>query len=157
MNATEKLDSLKGSLTLKIVRCDSEQTVKIENLIVTTGRANLAKLLGGNAGMHVTHIGIGTGQTEAVPSDTVLMGGVLTPISQARIGVDLEAENGELFNDSRIVQFHFRIGKNIAVGMEIREYGLMCADGTLFSRIVRPSGFVKTDIDMIVGFWQIQF
>lgn len=157
MKTMETLDSLKGSLTLKIIRHGGERVERIDNLIVTAGRANLAKLLGGKTGMHVTHVGVGSGKVAAAPGDTALTAPELTPVTEVRIGQGLEAEDGSTFDDPRMVQFHFRIGTSAAVGKEIWEYGLMGADGSLFSRIVRPSGFTKTDIDMIVGFWQIQF
>ena len=69
----------------------------------------------------------------------------------------LTASDGTTFDDPRVVQFHFRIGLEVGVGMEIGEYGLYSADGTLFSRIVRASTFTKTAIDAIEGYWQIQF
>ncbi len=145
-----------GRLKLKIIRGDNlicEQMIK--NLIVMQGRHNAACLLGGGTGMHVSHIGVGSGRDEAQSTDTGLTNAVKVAVTP-RVATGLEAEDGSTFDDPKTVQFHFRIGKtaaNIAIG----EYGLFCADGTLFSRIVRESVFNKTNLEQIVGFWQIEF
>jgi hypothetical protein len=127
------------------------------NLIVTGGRANLAALLAGTTGLHVINVGIGSGNTAAVAADTALTEPVLTNVTEIRVGESLEAEDGTTFDDPRIVQFHFNFGTDTAVGKAVWEYGLICADGSLFSRIVRPTVFNKTDLDRIIGYWQIQF
>lgn len=154
----EQLKDLSGQLHFDVYRGGKlykSETVK--NLIVTTGRNNLAKLLGGSTGMHVTHIGIGTGGDAAVSTDTALTGVVKVAVSETRVGTNLMAPDKTTFDDLKIVQFHFRIGLDVGVGMSIAEYGLFCADNTLFSRIVRASAFTKTAIDAIEGYWQIQF
>lgn len=146
----------KGVLYLKVVRNGKLFETVQENLIVTSGKNALTKLLGGETGMHVTQVGIGESASIAVPQDTGLINPVKVNVTP-RIGIGLEAENGSLFNNPRIVQFHFVFAQNIAVGKNIREYGLFCADGTLFSRVARTSEFTKTSVDRLIGFWQITF
>ena len=154
----EQLKDLSGQLHFEVRRAGKLYKCEtIKNLIVTTGRNNLAKLLGGSTGMHVTHIGIGTGSDAAVSTDTALTNVVKVAVSETRVGTNLMAPDKTTFDDLKIVQFHFRIGLDIGVGMSIAEYGLFCADNTLFSRIVRASAFTKTAIDAIEGYWQIQF
>jgi hypothetical protein len=154
----ERQRALKGSLCVRVERCgEAARGERVGNLIVTRGRANLAALLAGESGLHATHVGVGSGNVPASSMDVALSEPELSEISEARVGVGLEAEDGSLFNDPKIVQFHFSFGTDAAVGKTIWEYGLICADGSLFSRIVRPSGFVKTEYDRIFGYWQIQF
>lgn len=149
----------KGSMVIKIYRGDKLlSTEKIDNLIVNGGKNALANLLGNNgAGKHIATVGIGEGADPPAAEDTVLTESVTVSISETRIATGLEAEDGSLFDAPNIVQFHFNFDKATGNGIAIREYGLFCADGTLFSRIVRAAAFVKTDIDAIRGFWQIQF
>ena len=149
----------KGQMVIKIYRDGtllSSETV--DNLIVNGGKAALAHLLGNNGtGKHIATVGIGEGADPPAAEDTVLTGSVTVSIGETRIATGLEAEDGSLFDAPNIVQFHFNFDKATGNGIAIREYGLFCADGTLFSRIVRAAAFVKTDIDAIRGFWQIQF
>ena len=155
---TEGVNELKGHLSIRVYRCGQlYQEEETDNLIVTQGRLNLAKLLSGETGMHISHVGIGTGTDAAVSTDTDLTEEVLIAISDAKVATGLTAPDGTTFDDPRVVQFHFRIGLEVGVGMTIGEYGLYAADGTLFSRIVRASTFTKTSIDAIEGYWQIQF
>lgn len=164
--------SLKGRLVFRVIRDGKVIHEARDNLIVTTGRNTLAKLLGGQTGMHVTKFGVGVNDDPADASDTDLTGmttidpdtqeEVVNPpvkvnISETRIGTNLEAEDGTTFSDPKVVQFHFVLGTSAAVGMDISEYGLFCADGSLFSRVVRERPFPKTALDKIVGFWQITF
>lgn len=158
MLVQEKVKELKGHLSIKMYRAGKLLVVEeIDNLIVTQGRLNLAKLLSGLNGMHVTHIGIGTGTDAAISTDTALTEVVKVAITSAKVAQGLTAPDGTLFDDPKMVQFHFRLGLDVAVGVTIGEYGLFCGDGTLFSRIVRTSTFTKTAIDAIEGYWQIQF
>ena len=148
----------KGKLYLCIEREGKEEFKAIDNLIVTGGRNALASLLGGSgSGKNVTTVAVGEGGDVPIASDTGLTNSASVQISSVKIGTNLEAEDGRTFSDPRTVQFHFLIGKSVGNGLSIREYGLFCSDGTLFSRIVRDAAFIKTDIDSIRGFWQIQF
>lgn len=146
-----------GELHFNIIRHGAVlEAVHQKNLVVTSGRAALAKLLGGQTGMHVTKVGIGTNGTTPATGDTALTNPVTVTVTP-RIGTNLEAEDGSTFSDVRIVQFHFLFDTSTGNGTEIAEYGLLCADGSLFSRIVRSGVFKKTNLDSIRGYWQIQF
>ena len=147
----------KGTLALKVIRDGEVISETRSNLIVNTGRNALAKLLGGETGMHVTQVGVGTGGDAAAESDTDITDPIKVDVTETRIGEGLESEDGGTFDDVRIVQFHFSFGLATAVGVAISEYGLYCADGTLFSRVVRDTPFTKTSVDKIVGYWQITF
>jgi hypothetical protein len=149
----------KGSMVIKIYRGDKLlSTEKIDNLIVNGGKNALANLLGSNGtGKNIAAVGIGDGNAVATATDTGLTNAVTVTLDETRIATGLEAEDGSTFDAANIVQFHFTFPKATAVGLEVKEYGLFCSDGTMFSRIVRGASFIKTDIDSIRGFWQIQF
>lgn len=150
--------SAKGQLCIKIIRNGKVIEEHADNLIVTQGRNNLAKLLAGQTGMHVTKIGLGTSSVAPEIADTEITDPLLVDISEVRVGKGLAPITGtKTYDDPRVVQFHFNIDIDTAVGMTIFEYGLFCADGTLFSRLVRSAPFEKTAMDAITGFWQIQF
>jgi len=159
MKICEKDKELKGSLHFQILDKDGNviRAEAVHNLIVSQGRNNLARLLGGQTGMHVTQFGLGTGSTAAASADTGLTDTLKFDLIETRIGTGLEAEDGSTFDDPKAIQFFFRVGLEEAVGMNIFEYGLFCADETLFSRIVRPSVMIKSNLEQIRGFWQIQF
>lgn len=151
-------EALQGSLVLKVFR--DERLYRIErmkNLIVLKGRHNLAKMLGGETGLHITQIGIGEGKGEPASANTELTSPLFFNVTESRIGTGLLTEDGDIFDDYRMAQFHFRIGRSAAVGKSIWEYGLFCANGDLFSRRVRNSEFVKDNTDLIEGYWEIQF
>ena len=54
------------------------------------------------------------------------------------------------------MSFSFTIGKAEANGKKIREFGLLCSDGTLFARKTRGVIEKADDIE-IVGTWTIIF
>lgn len=112
------------------------------NLIVTVGRTQLAKLLGGGYTGHITKIGVGTGSAAAADTDTGLTSGVL-------IGI------GKVEYDTAKVRFNFEVGTNQANGVSIREFGLFFADGTMFSHRVRKSVIGKENDIKISGYWDI--
>jgi hypothetical protein len=121
----------------KLVESDTDH-----NLIVTVGRTQLAKLLGGGYTGHITQVGVGTGSAAAADGDTGLTGAVLIDIG----GVEY---------DTAKVRFNFEIGTNQANGVSIREFGLFFADGTLFSHRVRKSVIGKENDIKISGYWDI--
>lgn len=114
-----------------------------ENLIVNGARAIQAQRLAGEGeGRHVARIGFGEGSSPASPNDTGLTGAYTRDL----VGHDYPA-TGE-------VRFHFELARSEANGKMIREFGLIAADGTLFSRKVR--GVIeKYDEISLSGTWTI--
>lgn len=158
MIAIKESTNLQGELHMKIMRGGTLYHVeRMKNLIVLQGRYNMAQMLGGATGLHITHIGIGEGSGPVASTDTQLVNPLLLDITERRIGSGLLTEEGDTFDDDRIIQFHFRIGKSEAIGKPIWEYGLFAADGTMFSRLVRGREFIKDGTDRIEGWWQVQF
>ena len=146
MKLLDEMKNCKGVLTI----CVRQNGRVIEqwqdnNLIVDAGRIRMAELLGGTkASQHVTHVGIGSGSAPADPGDINLTDRVLVPVKTVVI-------------DGKTVHFDFFVPADVGNGTAIREFGLFCADGTMFSRRVR-SGTIEKEPDIeIEGYWEIHF
>lgn len=124
----------------KIIQSFDEQ-----NLIVNAAKSQLAMLIGGDgANRHITSIGFGIGTTAASPNDTALA----SPYTKA-IGSRSYPAAGQ-------VQFNWSLSSAEANGKAITEFGLICADGTLFSRKVRAPIQKESDLSL-TGSWTIVF
>ena len=143
MQEKEQLNSMRGSVELKIYRNGVLEEIEREhNLIVTAGRSKLAKLLGGGYAGGINRVGVGTGSTPAADTDTGLTSPVYIPVKS----VDYSTAK---------VRFNFVIGTSDANGVNIRELGLFFADNTMFSRRVRKSVIGKEADLQITGYWEI--
>lgn len=133
------------------------------NMIMTGGRIAIAKLFSGQVGLAGTHVGVGTDGSEPNAEQTGLAGGVLVPaksVSFARAEVDGDSVRWVATEEpTPNVRFDFLFGTDDANGMSIREFGLFCGDGTMFSRRIRESGkSIEKDSDIeIEGYWIIRF
>lgn len=121
------------------------------NLVVNVGRERLARLAAGLSQKHITQIGVGTGTEIETETDTVLKDQQLFPLSNISV-------------DGRDAKFEFVIGENEANGMAITEFGLFCADDSMFSHRVRrdeDSGKIgvidKMDDMELRGYWLLHF
>ena len=114
-----------------------------ENLVVSIGKTDVAKLLAGDAaGKKVSKIAVGTSATTPAAGDTALTGAFS------------KAVTGYSFPEGNSVLFSWSIEDNEANGMTIREFGLLTDDDTLFARKTR-SDIVKTSAVRLVGTWKI--
>ena len=141
----DTLGALRGAVHLAIYkngRLISEETDR--NLIVTTGREKLARLIGGGYNGRITNVGVGTGSAPTSDTDTNLTDAVLLPVQSVEYA-------------GAKVRFNFIIGNGDANGLNIRELGLFFADGTMFSRRVRKSIIGKESDISITGYWEIYF
>ena len=143
MQEKEQLNSMRGSVELKIYRNGVLEEIEREhNLIVTAGRSKLAKLLGGGYAGGINRVGVGTGSTPAADTDTGLTSPVYIPVKSVEYS-------------TAKVRFNFVIGTSDANGVNIRELGLFFADNTMFSRRVRkPVTGQEADLQ-ITGYWEI--
>ena len=118
------------------------------NLVVDVGRKRLAQLAAGKVGSYaesyITHIGLGSGSEKESVTDTKLEDQQLFPLTSVEI-------NG------RDVQCNFFIANNEAVGLPIRELGLFCSDGTMFSHRVRSGVIEKYEDIELKGYWILHF
>lgn len=125
----------------QIIEC-----VREENLVVDTSKLMLSRLLGGDVtNRSVTQIGVGTNGTAPVGGNTALT-------SQFAKAID-----GHSYPTSSSINFAFSLGAGDANGMAILEFGLLAADGTLFSRKTRASALNKASDITVSGTWLIQF
>ena len=114
------------------------------NLVVDAGRIRLAELAAGKSSACITKIGVGSGSTAEAADDTELEGQQLFPLTSATV-------------DGRDARFDFLIDNSQANGLKIHEFGLFCADGTMFSHRVRTGLIEKEDDIQIEGYWILHF
>lgn len=121
------------------------ERVEEENLIVNGAKNQLARLIGGDvANRHITHFGAGVGTAPAAPDNASLQGAVWKPVSSVS------------YPDTGRVQFNWNLTTADANGLALTEFGLRCADGTLFSRKQRAAINKASDI-ALSGTWTILF
>lgn len=115
------------------------------NLILAAARDAHARLIGGaGSGKTIARIGFGTAGGGPSPDDTTLTGAY----EKAVDGVSYPAAGQAVFGWS--------LATSEANGKAIREFGLICSDGTLYSRKVR--GVIEKESDIsLSGTWTIIF
>ena len=119
--------------------------VRDENLIVDGAKDQLARLIGGDGGgRHITQIGFGVGTAAAQPGDTALTGAYVKTIGS--VGYPTAGQ----------ARFDWSLSTAECNGMAITEFGLICADGTLFSRKQRAPIQKEADLSL-TGSWTIIF
>jgi len=135
-----------GSFSLQVIDTASGACIeKFEenNLVVTLGHTNIAKLLGGNAaGKAITKIAVGTNGTAPAIGNTGLTGMFSKALSTVT------------YPEANSIQFGWTILDSEANGMTILEFGLLNSDNVLFARKVR-SAIVKTSAVSLVGTWKL--
>lgn len=135
-----------GTLELRVYRHGQLiDAWRDENLIVNNARDMLARLIAGDgAGEAVAKIGFGSGSSPASPNDTALTGAYTRSLT------------GHDYPEPGQVRFKFSLATSEANGIGIREFGLITADGNLFSRKVR--GLIEKNDDIsFEGSWTIIF
>ena len=143
---TEETMAVKGYLNVQIYRggvlIDQWED---KNMILSVARSALAALLGGaESGKVINRIGFGTSGTAPTPSDATL-----TSSYVRSVGAITYPAAGQ-------VRFAWSLAGSEANGKAIREFGLICTDGTLFSRKVRGAIEKESDISL-TGTWTISF
>lgn len=119
-------------------------TIVGNNLVVTLGKTNIAKLLGGDvSGLAITKIAVGTNGAATNVADNALT----NMFSKAITSVS--------YPDANSIMFHFDIDNIDANGLTIREFGLLNSGDVLFARKVREAEIVKTNAIRLVGTWKI--
>lgn len=137
---------LRGDFEIRVFRKGVEiEHYQDKNMIMASARDALSRLIGGNgAGKVVTKIGVGVNGIEPKPTDSGLTNGYAKDVSGCAYPATGEA------------RFAFTIAAGEANGMAIREFGLLCSDGTLFARKTRGVIEKADDIE-ITGTWTIKF
>ena len=114
------------------------------NLVVESGRIRLAELAAGKSSAYITQIGIGEGSTTEKDTDTALENQMLFPLNDASV-------------TDRDARCDFSIDNTQGNGLKIHEFGLFCADGTMFSHRVRKGVIEKENDITIKGYWILHF
>ncbi len=144
MKCIDTIKQLSG--TLHLVAKDKQGAevwrVAEKNLIVAGGYTAIAEALAGLPNRHIAKIAVGTNGAAPAEADTEITSAVVLDIES----VEYPAPG--------TVRFNFTIGYDDAVDMSIREFGLICADGRLFSRKTREV-IEKTSYVSITGMWEI--
>ncbi len=149
MNLTDD-SMMTGSFEIRVYRHKGQEREEIEhyvdnNMIMSVARDALAKLVGGDgAGKTVKSIGVGTNGGGPDPGDTKLTNGYTKNVT------------GRSYPSTGRVVFAFSIGLGEANGKAIKEFGLICSDGTRFARKTRGTIEKADDIE-ITGTWTINF
>lgn len=116
-----------------------------KNLIVNGAKNQLAKLVGGaGANRQITQIGFGIGASAASPGNTALTSAYTKPVTSVE------------YPATGQVRFNWSLSTAEANGKAITEFGLICADGTLFSRKARAPIQKESDLSLS-GAWIIIF
>lgn len=138
----------RGRLDLHIYKDGVEiEHFTANNLIVNTARTAMAHLTGdADEDKKIAYFAVGTSSKEADFSDTEITDAFTKAIDGHEYPDD----------DPYSVKFNFSLTTEEANGMAITEFGLLCADGSLFARKVRASIGKDTDISL-TGVWTIMF
>lgn len=143
----EDATKIEGTFRLRVIDLAGAvlHDITEKNLVVNGGRNSAARLLGGaGTNKQVTQIGFGTNATAASAPDSALTGAFVKDIDAAS------------YPQTGAVQFDWVLDYAEANGLAIREFGLLSADDTLFSRKVRDLITKTVDI-RLEGSWTIQY
>jgi hypothetical protein len=117
-----------------------------DNLIVDGARLQMARLVAGDvSGRSIDRIAVGTSGGIPAVSDSE----IANPFVKAVDGFDYPADGQ--------VRIRWKLLVSEANGKEIREFGLLTADGTLFARRVREKPVFKEPDISVEGEWIITF
>lgn len=145
MNIAEQI-ALRGELSITLHRAGQPpQTITDHNMIMTAAKSALARLIAGQgSGKNINRIAFGTNGVGPTPNDQTISGAYTKAVTAITFPAEGQA------------RFAFTLGESEANGLNIRELGLLCADGTLFARKVR--GLIEKTSDLsITGSWTIIF
>ena len=117
------------------------------NLIVDGAREAMAQLIVEDVEKRITHVALGTNGATPAPDDTEITEAFVKPIT------------GFFYPAPGQVKTAWNLLVSEANGLAIIEFGLVCADGTLFARKIRekPKPIYKEDDISIDGQWTIIF
>lgn len=140
--------NLRGIFALTVIHATTGcvlETYEDRNLVVNGGRTAVMQLLGaGNTDKQLTKLSVGTNGTQPVGTDAAITGAFT------------KALGAVTYPTISSVKFDFQLGAGDANGIGIREFGLVCEDGTVFARKVRE--LINKNSDIILnGSWTISF
>ena len=142
---------IRGILEYKVYRHKGDEKELIEefrddNLIVNGARDQMARLIAGNvANRSINRIALGTSGTAPDVADTAITNQFAKPV------------NGFSYPSMGQVQIDWELLVTENNGMAILEFGLLCADNTLYSRRIRNNPIHKESDISLEGQWTIIF
>jgi hypothetical protein len=141
----ETAPPVRGEFRMRVFRRGALiEEYRDHNLIVNEARNVVAMHLSGECeGKHLSRIAFGTNGNIPIPDDTV----ITSPFTKPVLSVSL-LENFQL-------EFKWNLLSGEANGKHIIEFGLLCADGTLFARRVRSEAIPKEADISLEGEWII--
>jgi hypothetical protein len=163
--ATDCITGPVGLLSIKVI--DSSGNIVTEstdqNMIMTSSKSVLANLIAGDGtGKVITNIAFGNSDSLPSPDNTTIGSITSTDLVTGLNTVDdqacafLKAVSDHTYPSDGRVTFSWILDYGEANGLEIREYGLVCSDLTLFSRKTR--NVITKDSDLYIeGEWTIIF
>jgi hypothetical protein len=140
-------DRLRGCFRIQVYRRGIlVEEYEDHNLIVDGAKSAMAHLVAGTVtGRSINRIAFGTNGSLPTPGDTV----ITAPFTKNISGVLYPANNQ--------VEFDWSLATTETNGKAISEFGLLCADGTLFARKTRTKPLNKESDIAIEGQWIIIF
>ena len=138
---------IRGAFRMRVYRRGKLiETFEDSNLIVKGARSAMEQLLAGNVeGKSVACIAFGTSGNVPTPDDTI----ITNPFTKPLTGVSFPETGG--------VEFSWDLLSTEANGKAIMEFGLLCADGTLYARKHRITPINKDSDIAVEGQWIINF
>ena len=148
----DDVKAVRGEICLKLYRSGKLIDEYVEhNLVVDTGRQRLAELVTGKSNSIISQVGFGSGSDPEASSDTSLQEQILIPLRPIEDGGETTKVEG------LDAIFYFTLEEHEAVGLSIRELGLFCDDGCMFSHRVRRGEIYKDSDIKIRGSWTLHF
>jgi hypothetical protein len=136
---------MKGIFELKVFKAGVliEHT-REENLIVDGARVQMAHLIAGEGtNREIAEIAFGTSGVAPTVNDTIITNAYEKAVS------------GHTYPEAGQVKFTWGLTTAEDNGQEILEFGLLCADGTLFARRTRTKPINKESDIALQGSWTI--
>lgn len=148
INIAEKKAPLRGCFSLRGINKAGEVVFNYsdDNLIVNEAKASLAKLISDATADNkvISKIGFGTDSSVPTPNNTGLTDAYTKVITSFS------------YPETNKVTFMWTLDYGEANGKQIAEFGLLCADNSLFARKVR--GTITKEEDLALeGEWTIIF
>ena len=133
------------------------------NMIMSVAKDTLAHLVGGDvSGKSVTKIALGNSDVTPSPDNNSIGGIVSTELSSGLNSTDglsvayLKSLTSHTYPSTGRISFNWALDYGEANGLEIREFGLICSDLSMFARKTR--GVIAKGSDLsITGVWTIIF
>lgn len=144
----DTIGNLKGLFYLEIICAKTGvilEKYQDNNLVVNGGRTAVVTLLGaGGTTKNLTQLSVGTNGTAPAGTDTAITGAFTKALGTVS------------YPTISSVKYEFQLGAGDANGIGIREFGILCADDTLFARKTRE--LINKNSDIILnGTWTISF